>query len=164
MKQNHKFLSLKKKYGRYTIHMTQHIFVEVGLKRYGPVNWIIFIDEHIVLNTYIKDRKVKITEDFLDEHWNIFVVKYNYKIDVWSMVEEKNIEEFNDYKESLLPDKSDITLNDFDDAMAKVKVSENKQKRLYRRVGKMTDKLFELKENMEVIIREMDEFRNKKRK
>jgi len=149
MGQNHKFRSFRKKYGRYQIHMTQHIFTDVGLKRYGPINWIIYLDnEHIVLNTYIKDSRTKIGEEFLDEHWNIFVTKYNYNIDVWSMVGNSTIEEFNDYRDYLLPNTSDITLGDFDEIMNKMEVSENEKKTMVRKIGKLNNQLCKIKDEI----------------
>jgi len=158
MKQNHKFQSFRKKYGRYQIHMTQHMFVRVGVKRYGPINWIIYLDdEHIVLNTYIKDHKIKINEAFLDEHWNIFVTKYNYNIDVWSMVEGSTIEEFNDYRDYLLPDKSNITLGDFDETMKKITVIENEKATMLRKVGKMANKIAKMEEEIVAQLSEMRE-------
>ena len=158
MKANHKFQSFRKKYGRYQIHMTQHMFVQTGRKRYGPINWIIYLDdEHIVLNTYIKDHKVKINEDFIDEHWNIFVTKYNYNIDVWSMVEGSTIEEFNDYRDYLLPDKSNITLGDFDDTMKNITDIENEKATIVRKVGKMGIKLAKMESEIASQLTEMIE-------
>ena len=138
--------------------MTQHMFVGVGVKRYGPINWIIYLDnEHIVLNTYIKDHKTKIGEEFLDEHWNIFVTKYNYNIDVWSMVEGSTIEEFNDYRDYLLPDKSNITLSDFDETMKKITTIENEKATIIRKVGKMGIKIAKIEEDIIAQLSEMRE-------
>lgn len=151
-KQKHKFLSFKKKYGRYNMHMTQHIFIETGRKRYGPINWIIFVDnEHIVLNTYIKDHKVKIDENYLDTHWNNFVMHYNYNVDVWSMAKDCTIEEFNDYRDYLLPDTASITITDIDKMMDEVDVAKKEKAHMERKVRKIEAKLAELLEKIKVI-------------
>lgn len=150
LKKKHKFLSFTKKYGRYKMYMTQHVFVEIGRKKYGPVNWVIFLDDqHIVLNTYIDNSKAKIDEEFMDDHWNIFVQKLNYKIDVWKMVEGCDIEKFNDYREHLLPHAHDKTLVDIDELMNKADVAEKKKNHVIRKAEK-------IKSKMQDLIRELD--------
>ena len=135
--------------------MTQHLFTGTGRKRYGPINWIVFLDdEHIVLNTYIKDHKVKVNEEFLDEHWNIFVTKYNYNIDVWNM-NKSGVEEFNDYRGYLLPDQSSLTLVDFDEAMGKMEDVKNEKKNLIRKIQKMEAKLDKLEAEVSLQVSEI---------
>lgn len=150
LKKKHKFLSFTKKYGRYKMYMTQHMFVGIGSKKYGPVNWVIFLDDqHIVLNTYINETRVKIDEAFMDEHWNVFCMKLNYKIDVWKMVEGCDIEKFNDYREHLLPHAHDNTLTDIDDLMHKVDVADKQKRHVLRKADK-------IKKKMQELIRELD--------
>ena len=152
MRQKHRFLSFTKNYGRYKIYMTQHIFSSIGSKKYGPINWVIFLDDqHIVLNTYINEHKVKIDENFMDEHWNIFVTKFNYKIDVWSMVKDCNIEKFNDYRECLLPHTHDKTLVDIDKFMHEADVAKKEKKHTIRKVEKVTKKVEGLLQDLKQI-------------
>ena len=152
-KKKHKFLSLSKKYGRYTMHMTQHIFIEVGRKRNGPVSWVIFLDDsHIVLNTYIPHCKTKIKEDYLDTQWNNFIVKYSYNIDVWEMAEDYNIEKFNEYKDYLLPVSSKVTLIEIDKIMDEVDMLKKRKLNMLKKINKVEDKLAELLEDIKNII------------
>jgi len=151
MKQSHKFLTYRRKYGKYNMVMTQHIFCSVGIKRYADVNWVVLLNNnHIVLNTYIKDVKIKIDEDFMDSHWNKFVMDYGENLDIWTMAEDKDIVEFNEYSKKLL--NRQLTLDDVDEAMAKASEESNNRKHTIRMVKKINKRLLEIYEEIEKMV------------
>ena len=151
-RQKHKFVTYTRNYDRYDMVMTQHVFSGSGVKRYSGINWIIFLDQqHIVLNTYIDNHRVKIDENFMDDHWNKFAIQYNHNLDVWNMSEESDhtIVEFNDYNKKLLG--YSITTTDIDEIMEQKEYYKNKYEGLKRRVKKLSNKLDLLSEEMKKV-------------
>jgi len=113
-----------------------------GVKKYGSVNWIIFLDkEHIIHNEIIKDRLTKIDPNFMDEYWNKFAVKYNANLDMYNKLDNGKFVavDLEDYKPGLA--KSQLTLSDFDELLADLDASNNKYTSLEKKVKKLEEKL-----------------------
>ena len=140
MKVKHNFFTSTRVYGKYKMIMTQHMFSSIGVKKYGAVNWVIMLNnEHIVLNTYIKKTHIKINEDFMDEHWNKFIVDYGENLDIWSINGTQTLQEFNDYDKKLLS--KQLTTKEIDDALAAASAEKNNREHTLRMVKKMNDKI-----------------------